>query len=449
MVGRRDAKDVRPLGRVDQPLAALERDRERDVRVARANCHEASTPVALVDDRNRAVGDRLADVAGRGARGQARVVALDPEAVLDAVHVGGDLRGGQRSAVGDRLTDVRRPRERGVDGDRHGLDLVRGRLLPPQPARTAQSPRTSTSCLTKASVVPGRPSSLRRRRRPAQVCLTRSDGLPREPSPRRRRAGRSGGCARSRAARGRWSRSSCRSTARRSSSAADPPAAGSSRSRTRGSVARAEASMSRRCSWAVSSDAGRSGSCRPTSSSEPSAFCSASRSSARALGVRNTVRNGEGRARGEDPHRRARSGARSARGRRPSPAGCRRLPGARAHAGARPARWPLTADGSFLGDELADERLERRRLPAAVRPNQRVHSSGRDLEVDVVEGDEAAEALREAARPQRLGRLDGEAAHAQAGSVSERASAESALRHQPRAAGSSPAPPRPRTSSIP
>src|SRR6478735_10310380 len=62
---------------------------------------------------------------------------------------------------------------------------------PPQPVRTAQSPSTTRSRLTRASVVLDRPSSLLRRRRPAQVCLTRSDGLPREPSPHRRRAGRS------------------------------------------------------------------------------------------------------------------------------------------------------------------------------------------------------------------------------------------------------------------
>ena len=82
VVGRRDPEHVRPLGRVDEALAALVGDCERDVRVAR-DLPGGVDAGALVDDRDRAVGDRLADVADGGARGQARVVALDAEAVLD------------------------------------------------------------------------------------------------------------------------------------------------------------------------------------------------------------------------------------------------------------------------------------------------------------------------------------------------------------------------------
>ncbi len=128
VVGRRDAKDVRPLGRVDEALAALVGDCERDVLVAR-DLPGGVDAGAFVDDRDRAVGDRLADVADRGARGEARVVALDPEAVLDAVDLDAGLRSGELGAVGDRLPDVRRPRERRVDRDRHGLGLGRVRAL--------------------------------------------------------------------------------------------------------------------------------------------------------------------------------------------------------------------------------------------------------------------------------------------------------------------------------
>ena len=81
--------------------------------------------------------------------------------------------------------------------------------------------------------------------------------------------------------------SGARGVARRGGRARLPtaPAAGSSSSRTRGSVARADASMSRRCSWAVSSTAGRSGSCRPTSSARR-ALSLGDRFVRRAFGVR-------------------------------------------------------------------------------------------------------------------------------------------------------------------
>ena len=128
VVGRRDAEDVRPLGRVDEALAALVGDCERDVFVAR-DLPGSVDAGALVDDCDRAVGDRLADVADGAARGEARVVALDAESVPDAVCPYAGLGRGERGAVGDRLADVRRPRERRIDGDRDGLGRGRVRAL--------------------------------------------------------------------------------------------------------------------------------------------------------------------------------------------------------------------------------------------------------------------------------------------------------------------------------
>ena len=180
--------------------------------------------------------------------------------------------------------------------------------------------------------------------------------------------------------------------------------------------------MSRRCSCAVSSEAGRSGSWRPTRSSAPSAFCSASRSSTRAFGVLNTVRNGP-----------------SCSSRRPAPTSVfwsavefgengRRLLRADdslEHARARRAGelGPIDPHGALLRDELADERFERGRLAAPVRTDQRVHASGGEIEIDVVERDEAAEALRQAAGAQRFGATRLEVARAREASVSERAAA--------------------------
>jgi hypothetical protein len=52
-------------------------------------------------------------------------------------------------------------------------------------------------------------------------------------------------------------------------------------------------------------------------------------------------------------------------------------------------------DASAFGEgDAADNRIEQRRLAAAVRPDQRVDAPGGEVEVEVVEGDEAAEALR-------------------------------------------------------
>ena len=276
----------------------------------------------------------------------------------------------------------------------------------------------------------------------------RSDDLPREPSPRRRRAGRSAGCARSRAAQARCPGARAGAPpGGRARSPIRPPRARPGAGR-RGSVARAEASMSRRCSWAVSSAAGRSGSCSPTSSSAPSAFCSASRSSARAFGVRNSVRNGpscstaepradegvleraqlgeDGRRllRADDPLQDARAwGPRPARFRSPEtvPSSGTSSPTSALRAVVFPLPFGPISACTRPGASSRSTWLRATRLPKRfVRPRARNGSGA---------------STRGSSRAGGLGLGTG------LGGIR--------LRHQPRAAGSSPAPPRPRTSSSP
>ena len=74
-VGRRDPEDVRPLLEVDEADAAVVGDADRHVRVAR-DLPGGVDAGAVVDDRDRAVGDRAADVRERLARRERVVVAL-------------------------------------------------------------------------------------------------------------------------------------------------------------------------------------------------------------------------------------------------------------------------------------------------------------------------------------------------------------------------------------
>ena len=300
------------LAAIDEPLAALVGDRERDVRVARDPPRGVDAG-AFVDDRDRAVGDRACRTFATAVRAdRPGVVALDPEAVLDPVRLDGRVRRGELGAVGDRLADVRRLRERRVDRDRQRLGPCRSRSVAAAAGeehahkrdedqdesdhesfcRPRYAMRTASSAATSASV----PDAIRVRLR------ARS---PRSATRRTKRRL----CSMTRSARP-LSRSSSRSSARRSSSAADAPAAGSSRSRTRGCVCERggehQQALLVRASARRPADPGRG---RPTSSSAPSAFVLGDAVLARAFGVRNTVRNGPSCCL-RRPRRRGRSGAR-------------------------------------------------------------------------------------------------------------------------------------------
>ena len=306
---------------------------------SRASCHEASTPVpsSTIATAPSAIARRT--LRDRGARREAGVVALDPEAcsvppfastaAFDAASSApsaivwptyGVCENGALTAIVSvlllsRAACFRRSRRRhGAERGENQCESCSRKPLPSQVGHLG----------------------LPRRRRPRRVCRTRSSGLLREPSPRRRRAGRSGGCARSRAARGRCRRSSSRSTA-------EAVELGGGRARRR-LVQQQDARLRRegggeheqallvgrqldgRAIGVVQADRARA---RRAPSPRRAA------SSRRAFGVRNTVRNGAAVLDGGGPRRRARSGARSGRRRRPSPAACRRRPGARALRGRR------------------------------------------------------------------------------------------------------------------
>ncbi len=96
VVGGCDAKDVRPLRRVDQSDSTLVGDADRNVRLVRERprCVDARS---LVDDRDRVLRDGAPYVGDRRHRRAAGVVLDD----LDRVVV---VAGGQRAACGKLST---------------------------------------------------------------------------------------------------------------------------------------------------------------------------------------------------------------------------------------------------------------------------------------------------------------------------------------------------------
>ena len=129
-IGRRDPEDVGPLDRVDQLLAALVDDPDRQVgRVRRRPGRVHARP--LVDDRERMVVDRRPHVAERLKRRELVVELGDAHAV--AVVAGGQdaalraLLHREVDAVRDRLSDLWRARKRRVHDDRQRRRGLRAR----------------------------------------------------------------------------------------------------------------------------------------------------------------------------------------------------------------------------------------------------------------------------------------------------------------------------------
>ena len=120
VVARRDPEHIPPRLRVDDPFAALEDDADRHACVSRDPPGRIDAG-ALVDDRDRVLGDRAPDVRDGAGGGERAVECLDLQVVrhsadADALRV--DLASGEPRAVLDRPAEIRGARERRVDGDR-------------------------------------------------------------------------------------------------------------------------------------------------------------------------------------------------------------------------------------------------------------------------------------------------------------------------------------------
>jgi hypothetical protein len=123
-VGRRDAEDVRPLVGIDEPDAALVRDRDRNVRVARDPPGRVDAR-PLVDDRDGALRDSPSDVPDGAARREGVVHPAHLEAVASVLRLDHpDPARAELDSPRDGLADVRAAREGRVDRDRQGADRV-------------------------------------------------------------------------------------------------------------------------------------------------------------------------------------------------------------------------------------------------------------------------------------------------------------------------------------
>ena len=209
-VRRRDPEDVSPRVRVDQ----LDRRPDTRSRSGRSRPglvrHDASTPVPSSTIASAPSCDRSAHIAGGAGRREGVVHLLDADRVpLVAGHDPPPVRlvGGELRAAGDRLAELRRPRERGVHDheQRAAVLLLRAAAAGEhgscdggdekrEGAAHGQTLETSVAEVRTSHLRIG--GHLRAERRPPRP------GRPRAPA-RGRRSRRCAGCARRGGQRGR------------------------------------------------------------------------------------------------------------------------------------------------------------------------------------------------------------------------------------------------------